>query len=69
MKAKSNHVPPGATLWHRDEQVTDEIKKFFSALESYPQRVANEPGISFRQHLARLLRPQEAPQPTDRTPA
>jgi hypothetical protein len=33
------------------EPVEDEIQSFLQAVDSYPARVAKEPGISFQQHF------------------
>jgi hypothetical protein len=33
-------------------QVQEEIKSFLRALDSYPARVARDPGVSFHQHLS-----------------
>jgi hypothetical protein len=37
------------------ERVQEEIQSFLRALDSYPARVAAEPGISFHQHLSSLF--------------
>ena len=34
-----------------NEQVRKEIQSFLRALDSYPDRVARNPGISFEEHL------------------
>jgi len=36
-------------------QVREEIQSFLQALDSYPARVAKEPGVSFQQHLCSLF--------------
>jgi len=35
-------------------QVEQEIQNFLEAVDSYPDRVAKEPGITFQQHLASI---------------
>ncbi len=37
------------------EEVQAEIRNFLQALDSYPARVAQEPGVSFHQHLCGLV--------------
>jgi len=39
----------------RERDVQYEIKSFLSALVSYPDRFALEPGISFEKHLFQLV--------------
>jgi len=56
MKSKmQHHVQPRENVLHRNEQVSEEIQKFLSAVDSYPDRVAKEPGLSFRRHLSSLF--------------
>lgn len=50
-----HHVQPRESVLHRNEQVSEEIEKFFRAVDSYPDRVAKEPSISFRRHLCSLF--------------
>jgi len=40
---------------HRNRQAFEEIKEFLRAVESYPERVAKEPTITFRRHLSSLI--------------
>jgi hypothetical protein len=64
MKSKVQHqvqprqnVPPrqGRVLFSEKKvQAEEEIDKFLQALNSYPARVAKEPGISFQEHLRSL---------------
>ncbi len=35
---------------------SEEIQKFLRALDSYPERVAKEPNVSFRRHLSGLFK-------------
>ena len=47
----------------RNEQASEEIQKFLRALDSYPERVAKEPSVSFRRHLIQPLRRRPAKNP------
>lgn len=38
----------------RQEEVQREVKTYLTALVSYPQRFAQEPGVSFEQHLVSI---------------
>lgn len=53
-----HHVQPRESA-PRQKQVSEEIQKFLSAVDSYPARAAKEPGLTFHQHLASLF--SEAP--------
>jgi hypothetical protein len=56
MKPKMrHHVQPRESVLHRNEQASEEIQKFLCALDSYPERVAKEPGLSFRRHLSKIF--------------
>ena len=60
MKSKmQNHVQPRESVPQRTEQVSEEIEKFLYAVDSYPDRVAKEPGLSFRRHLSSLFETQD----------
>jgi hypothetical protein len=39
----------------RHEQVQAEIQSFLQAVDSYPARVAKQPGLTFQQHLAKVF--------------
>jgi hypothetical protein len=39
------------TVQFQQAQVEEEIQNFMLALDSYPARVARDPGVSFQQHL------------------
>jgi hypothetical protein len=39
----------------RAEEVEQEIESFLQALNSYPDRFANDPRLSFEQHLGRVI--------------
>ncbi len=56
MKRKMlDYVQSRAGLLPRNEQARKEIENFLSALNSYPDRAANDPGLTFQQHFYRLL--------------
>jgi hypothetical protein len=56
MKPKmQHHVQPRESIPHSNTQASEEIEKFLRAVESYPERVAQEPSLTFRQHLASLF--------------
>jgi hypothetical protein len=60
MKPKmQHHVQPRESIPHRNEQASEEIQTFLRAVDSYPERVAKEPGLSFRRHLASLFEPRD----------
>jgi hypothetical protein len=42
-----------------NEQVRHEIQSFLRALDSYPDRVAKSPGISFEEHLGSFVQSSE----------
>jgi hypothetical protein len=58
MKAKLSHDQPLETPLSADEQVRLEIQIFLTALQSYPDRAAKEPNITFEQHLYSLVAPR-----------
>jgi hypothetical protein len=39
----------------RNRQAFKEIREFLRAVESYPERVAKEPTLTFRRHLSSLM--------------
>lgn len=49
------HVQPREGLLLGKEQVRSEIRSFLEALDSYPARFAEEPAITFEQHLCNLV--------------
>jgi len=60
------HVQPREIVPLRNQQVQLEIRNFLQAVDSYPARVAKEPGISFHQHLCGFFAtgdPRHAAQP------
>jgi len=60
MKAKMRVVPAGEDSVAANERVRSEIQIFLEALDSYPERFANEPGVSFEEHRTSLLRRAKA---------
>lgn len=56
MKFKMNPVSLGENSVSANERVRSEIQVFLEALNSYPQRFAKEPGISFEEHCTSLAR-------------
>jgi hypothetical protein len=50
-----HHVQPRDSVQPRNEQVRKEIQGFLRAVNSYPDRVAKEPRISFQQHLCSIF--------------
>ena len=50
-------VQPRETVPPLDAQVRQEIAKFLEAVNSYADRVAREPRISFQQHLSSFFAP------------
>jgi hypothetical protein len=58
---KSNmqyRVQPRESLVQSNEQASEEIQKFLRAVDSYPDRVAQDPGLSFHRHLANFFEAQ-----------
>ena len=55
MKARMNNVQRRESLLSGNKQVRSEIRRFLEALNSYPERFAEEPGITFEQHLCNLV--------------
>lgn len=51
-----HHVQPREGEPLRNEQASEEIQKFLRALDSYPDRVAKEPSLSFQRHLSSLFK-------------
>jgi hypothetical protein len=47
--------PRNAPVRIIDGEVREEIQNFLQAVNSYPARVAKEPGISFQQHLSSIF--------------
>jgi hypothetical protein len=52
-----HHVQPRASAPPRSEQVQEEIQNFLRAIDSYPNRFAKEPRISFQRHLRSFFSP------------
>jgi hypothetical protein len=55
MKVRMHHVQPREMVSLGNERVRLEIQSFLKALDSYPDRFAKEPKVSFEQHLWSLV--------------
>ena len=60
MKTKKHHatLDGSATPEHKAQHESDaqrEIENFLQAVESYPDRFAREPYLSFQQHLCSIV--------------
>jgi hypothetical protein len=56
MKSKMrHHVQPRESVEPRNEEVRREIQGFLRAIESYPERVASDPRVTFQQHLCSIF--------------
>jgi hypothetical protein len=56
MKPKvPDSIQPREVVHLRSEQVQEEIQSFLEAVDSYPARVAQEPSVSFHQHLCSIF--------------
>lgn len=49
------HVQPRESFQLRNAQVRREMQGFLRAIDSYPDRFAKEPKVSFEQHLFSLV--------------
>jgi hypothetical protein len=66
MKSKmQHHVQPREGVPERNQQASDEIQKFLLAVDSYPDRAAKEPRLSFRRHLASLFAATKGSRPSN----
>lgn len=59
MKAKMRQLRVGEIPVSSNEQVLVEIQSFLQALDSYPERFAQQPGISFEEHRCCLAQAVE----------
>jgi hypothetical protein len=60
MKRKMHvHIQPSEVTPPRHEQVQAEIQSFLQAVDSYPARVAKQPGLTFQQHLSQVFAAHE----------
>lgn len=48
-------IQPREILVLRKRQAQAEIRNFLQAVDTYPDRAADEPGVSFRKHLYTVL--------------
>jgi hypothetical protein len=55
MWKKQHHAEPREDVLECNQLACEEFQKFILAIESYPERFAKEPGISFRRHLSSLF--------------
>jgi hypothetical protein len=55
MKVRMRHVQPRESFYSANEQVRAEIQRYLQALASYPDRFAQEPGITFQTYLHSLV--------------
>ena len=49
------HVQPRDSYGPQNQQARNDIRRFLLAVRSYPDRVAQEPRITFEQHLSSLF--------------
>jgi len=57
---KHRPITVGVSDADREREVQQEIENFLRALNSYPDRVAHEPYLSFEQHLFRIAAADQA---------
>ena len=56
MKRKMQHqIQPWESSASPSCRAEEEINSFLLAVDSYPERVAKEPGISFQQHFSSIF--------------
>jgi len=55
MKSKMRRVEPREKYVEGNQQVRIEMQSFLRALDSYPERFAQDPGISFEEHRSSLV--------------
>jgi len=55
MKAKIIRVPAGDNRVSANEQVRSEIQSFLRAVNTYPDRFARDPKISFKKYCGSLM--------------
>jgi hypothetical protein len=55
MKSGARQVRVGDKRLSGNEQVRREIQSFLQALDSYPDRFARNPGITFEEHRSGLV--------------
>ena len=59
MKRK-REVSVGENLESANQQARSEMRSFLQALDSYPERFANDPRVSFEQYCSSLIRAAKA---------
>jgi hypothetical protein len=55
MKVRVQDIQPSKCVQPANERVRWEMQSFLEALDSYPDRFAREPQVSFEQHLCSLV--------------
>jgi hypothetical protein len=55
MKDRMRHHRPRERVSHGNEQVRIEIANYLYAVASYPERFAENPNMTFKQYLFRLV--------------
>jgi hypothetical protein len=55
MKGKVSRIQVRESEMPTDEQVRTEIQSFLRALDSYPDRFARDPGVTFEEHRDSLV--------------
>jgi hypothetical protein len=55
MKSKKHHAIDPSVADAREREAQKEIDSFLRALNSYPDRFAREPYLSFQQHLSSIV--------------
>ena len=54
-RKKQRHAQPREDVLECNQLAFEEFRKFVRAIESYPERFAKQPGISFQRHLSSLF--------------
>jgi hypothetical protein len=49
------HVQPRASSGPQNQQARNDMRRFLLAVRSYPDRIAQEPRITFEQHFTSLI--------------
>jgi hypothetical protein len=52
---KQRHAPPREDAQGCNQLASEKFQKFIRAIETYPERFAKEPGISFRRYLSSMF--------------
>jgi len=54
MTTKSQYAAVSTSTDGEDQKAREEVESFLRALQSYPERFANEPKLSFEQHFVQI---------------